>query len=82
MEWGHAIVAIGSWITPLFVAQQQEMFRKRNIEMNLVPAMGASVPRVRDAIPFGLVGCCIASGKTKRSSKAKGIRSPSRSVSS
>jgi ABC-type nitrate/sulfonate/bicarbonate transport system substrate-binding protein len=48
--------AIGSWITPLFVAKQQEMFRKRNIEMDLVPAAGASVPRVSEAVPFGLVG--------------------------
>jgi ABC-type nitrate/sulfonate/bicarbonate transport system substrate-binding protein len=47
---------IGSWITPLFVAQQQEMFRKRDIQMDLVPAAGASVPRVSEAVPFGLVG--------------------------
>jgi NitT/TauT family transport system substrate-binding protein len=48
--------AIGSWLTPLFVAQQQGMFRKRNIEVSLVPAAGASVSRMSDAIPFVLGG--------------------------
>jgi ABC-type nitrate/sulfonate/bicarbonate transport system substrate-binding protein len=48
--------AIGSWLTPMFVAQEQGMFRTRNIDVSLVAASGASVPRVKDNIPFGLVG--------------------------
>lgn len=48
--------AIGSWLTPLVLAQQLGIFRKHNIEVNFVPAVGATVPRVSDAVPFGLIG--------------------------
>src|SRR5579872_6816855 len=48
--------ATGSWLTPLMLAHQQGIFGKHNIEVNLVPASGASVPSVSEAIPFGLIG--------------------------
>jgi ABC-type nitrate/sulfonate/bicarbonate transport system substrate-binding protein len=48
--------ATGFWLAPLMAAQQQGFFGKHNIEVKLVPASGATVPRVSDAIPFGLIG--------------------------
>ncbi len=48
--------ATGSWLAPLMLAQQQGIFAKHNIEVRLIPASGATVPRVSDAIPFGLIG--------------------------
>ncbi len=48
--------AIGSWLTPLFLAQEQGIFSRHNIDVSLVPAAGATVPRVTDATPFGLIG--------------------------
>jgi ABC-type nitrate/sulfonate/bicarbonate transport system substrate-binding protein len=48
--------AIGAWLTPLMLAQQQGIFSKHNIEVIFVPAAGATVPRVSDAVPLGLIG--------------------------
>jgi len=48
--------ATGSWLTPLILAQQQRIFSRHNIDVSLIPAVGATVPRVSDAVPFGLIG--------------------------
>lgn len=67
--------AIGSWITPLIVAGQQGIFRKNNIEMNLIPAVGATVPRLSEAIPFGLIGAPAALIQASRGTDLKLIAS-------
>lgn len=48
--------ATGSWLAPLMLAQQQGIFAKQNIEVSLIAASGAKVPRVSETIPFRLVG--------------------------
>ena len=41
---------------PLSGATTRGFFSRKNIEVSLVPAIGATVPRVNDAVPLGLIG--------------------------
>ncbi len=67
--------AVGSWLAPLVLAQQQGIFGKHNIEVSLVPASDATVPRVSDAIPFGLIGAPAALSQAAHGTHLKLIAS-------
>lgn len=46
----------GSFLVLLEIAQKQALFEKRGIEVQAVPARGATVPRLSDQAPLGLIG--------------------------
>ncbi len=48
--------ATGSALVLLGIAQQQGLFEKHGLEIEPVPARGASVPRVNQETPVGLIG--------------------------
>jgi hypothetical protein len=48
--------ATGSFLVLLEIAQEQRLFEKIGIDVRLVPARGATVPRLSDQVPLGLIG--------------------------
>lgn len=46
----------GSFIVLLEIAKAQALFRKRGIEVHTLPTRGATVPRLSDEAPLGLIG--------------------------
>ncbi len=48
--------AVGAWVVPLLVAEEQGLFTKHGTEVRLVPASGATVPRLTADVPLGCIG--------------------------
>ena len=48
--------ATGSFLVLLEIAKEQGLFEKFGIDVRLVPARGATVPRLREEVPLGLIG--------------------------
>lgn len=46
----------GSFVVLLAIAMTQALFRKRGIEVHALPARGATVPRLSEEAPLGLIG--------------------------
>ncbi len=46
----------GSFLVLLEIARRQALFEKRGIDLRPVPARGATVPRLSDEAPLGLIG--------------------------
>ena len=47
---------IGSHLVLLAVAQQQGFFKKYGVDVDAIPARGATVPRLSSEVPMGLIG--------------------------
>ena len=48
--------ATGSFLVLLEIAREQALFEKLGIDVRPVPASGATVPRLSDEVPLGLIG--------------------------
>jgi ABC-type nitrate/sulfonate/bicarbonate transport system substrate-binding protein len=48
--------ATGSFLVVLEIARQQALFEKFGIDLRPVPARGATVPRLSEEVPLGLIG--------------------------
>lgn len=48
--------AVGAWVIPLLIAQEQGLLTKHGIEVRLVSVSGATVPRLTEEVPFGYIG--------------------------
>jgi ABC-type nitrate/sulfonate/bicarbonate transport system substrate-binding protein len=48
--------ATGSFLVLLEIAREQALFEKFGIDIRPVPARGATVPRLSDEVPLGLIG--------------------------
>jgi ABC-type nitrate/sulfonate/bicarbonate transport system substrate-binding protein len=48
--------AVGAWVVPLLIAQEQGLFTKHGIDVHLVSVSGATVPRLTGEVPFGYIG--------------------------
>jgi ABC-type nitrate/sulfonate/bicarbonate transport system substrate-binding protein len=48
--------ATGSFLVLLEIAREQALFEKLGIDVRPVPARGATVPRLSDEVPLGLIG--------------------------
>ena len=48
--------AIGSYLVLLEIAREQALFEKFGIDVRPVPASGATVPRLSEEVPLGLIG--------------------------
>jgi ABC-type nitrate/sulfonate/bicarbonate transport system substrate-binding protein len=48
--------ATGSFLVLLEIAREQALFEKLGIDVRPVPASGATVPRLSDGVPLGLIG--------------------------
>ncbi|MEZ0301627.1 MAG: ABC transporter substrate-binding protein, partial [Hyphomicrobiaceae bacterium] len=48
--------ATGSFLILLEIAREQALFEKLGIDVRPVPARGATVPRLSDEVPLGLIG--------------------------
>lgn len=48
--------AIGSYLVLLEIAREQALFEKLGMDVRPVPVSGATVPRLSDEVPLGLIG--------------------------